>query len=171
MSGIPVQAEMFETGLGGYLRPVTEKPMSGYGLDREKRVATPKQPATGQGGHGNSRASYRDTVNLRRDRRGIVLGLFSDNPNQSFTDREVLARIYPGSGDLNMVRPRITELIESDDLIECGSVSCPVTGKTVRECRLNGCDDHGGADLNTRDVGPKPAAGAGTHKSLVGGKS
>ena len=24
---------------------------------------------------------------------------------------------------------------------------------------------------NTRDVGPKPAAGAGTHKSLVGGKS
>lgn len=37
-------------------------------------------------------------------------------------------------------------ILKSCDLIECGSVSCPVTGKTVRECRLNGCDDHGGAD-------------------------
>lgn len=148
MSGIPVQAEMFEVGLGGYLRPVTGKPIYGRGFTPEKPVAGQRRPVAGHGGHENSRASYRDTVNLRQDRRGIVLGLFQDNPHTAFTDRQALNRLYPGSNDMNMVRPRITELIESGELIERGSVQCPVTGKSVRECKINVSADHGGADLN-----------------------
>jgi hypothetical protein len=119
MSGIPVQSEMFEQVMGGIERV------------SEARFNDPRNT------HRNSRAAYYGTKTMRHDRRAIVLGLFQDNPAQAFTDREALARIYPGSGDLNMVRPRITELVESGELREVGSVRCSVTGKTVRACAAN----------------------------------
>lgn len=46
------------------------------------------------------------------------------------TDREVM--IACGFTDPNAVRPRITELLEAEILVEAGTTECPVTHKTVR---------------------------------------
>lgn len=46
------------------------------------------------------------------------------------TDRELCRRMT--FADLNMVRPRITELIDAGLLVELGSVKDETTGKTVR---------------------------------------
>lgn len=135
MSGIPVQAEMFEAGQGGILRvaampttaPDAEKPAT-----RDlNRFNEPRNT------HRNSRAAYQGARTMRHDRSAIVLGLFQDNPHATFTYRQALDRLYPCSGGLNMVRPRITELVEAGELREIGSVRCSVTGKTVRACAVN----------------------------------
>lgn len=46
------------------------------------------------------------------------------------TDREVMRGM--GFTDMNSVRPRISELIDLNKLMEVGDVVCPVTHKTVR---------------------------------------
>lgn len=121
------QPDFFETGQGGVLRVASAPTHAQQNEPRET--------------HRNSRAAYQGTANLRRDRCSIILGLFQDNPSRAFTDREVLARIYPGSYDMNLVRPRINDLLYPEYgeplLIEVGDVKCTVTGKTVRACRLN----------------------------------
>lgn len=132
MNGIPVQAEMFETGPGGYLRPVSQKPMPGHGPMPEKLVARRLEAIGGQGRHENSRSSYRELGCDGSDRRALVLKFFRDNHPVAYTDRQVMDAIYPGRGDLNLVRPRITELTESGHLREVGSVRCSVTGRMVR---------------------------------------
>lgn len=124
------QADFFETGIGGVLR-VKPMPTTAPATEIQTSVdldSFTKPRAT----HANSREAYHGTVNLRRDRRGIILGLFQDNPAQGFTDRQVLARVYPGSGDLNMGLPRITEMIADGELVESGRAICAVTGKLVR---------------------------------------
>lgn len=47
------------------------------------------------------------------------------------TDREIAYGMGFGE-NLNAVRPRITELIEANRLMEVGDVRCSVTGKRVR---------------------------------------
>ena len=51
--------------------------------------------------------------------------------NKHMTDR-ALARWMGFGSDLNMVRPRITHLIELGALEQIGDTKCPTTGKTVR---------------------------------------
>ncbi len=50
------------------------------------------------------------------------------------SDRQVMEALH--FSDMNSVRPRITELIKSGQLEECGSVIDPSTGKRVRLVRL-----------------------------------
>lgn len=84
--------------------------------------------------HTNSIKAYREGQKPMGDRALSVLRLFA--AGDAMTDRQVLDRLYPGSDDLNRVRPRITELIDAGHLEECGAVTCSVTGKTVRVCRM-----------------------------------
>lgn len=49
------------------------------------------------------------------------------------TDREIAEHLK--FADLNAVRPRITELITLGLVVELASVTCPITGKTVRTTR------------------------------------
>ena len=58
--------------------------------------------------------------------------LILENINQhgAATDREIRSRM--GYSDMNMVRPRITELIERGELIEIRQVLDKTTNKTVR---------------------------------------
>jgi predicted HTH transcriptional regulator len=51
-----------------------------------------------------------------------------------FTDRQMQHRLR--LPDPNSVRPRITELVMSGLLEECGSTRDALTGKTVRVCRV-----------------------------------
>lgn len=50
------------------------------------------------------------------------------------TDREVM--IACGFSDPNAVRPRITELVDAEIVLEVDAVTCPVTRKTVRRVKL-----------------------------------
>jgi len=52
------------------------------------------------------------------------------------TDRQIKEKLFGESGDMNLVRPRITELIHEHRLIECGEIVDPVTGDTVRRVWL-----------------------------------
>jgi len=51
------------------------------------------------------------------------------------TDRQLMKHL--GFTDMNAVRPRLTELIESGVVTECGSLIDPSTKKRVRIVRLN----------------------------------
>lgn len=52
------------------------------------------------------------------------------------TDREVLGVLFPGSDNLNLVRPRITELTKTGLLRECSSVRDRITQKSVRTSEI-----------------------------------
>jgi hypothetical protein len=55
--------------------------------------------------------------------------------NGPATDRQVLRGMFPGSDDMNMVRPRITELVVAGLCQETGEVEDPDTHCTVRLVR------------------------------------
>ncbi len=70
----------------------------------------------------------------RETRRKNVLAVYQAMPKSALTDREVANAM--GFKDLNMARPRITELVKSGTLSEIGKVKDFLTGKTVRQCCL-----------------------------------
>lgn len=83
--------------------------------------------------HANSLAAYREgrlEVFAQRDRdclRALErLGVASD--------RDVMA--YLGHAEPNAVRPRLTELIDKGVVEECGTMTDPLTGRTVRRVRI-----------------------------------
>jgi len=47
------------------------------------------------------------------------------------TAREILGDLFPGSDDLNRVRPRISEMVKAGDLVEALERVDAVTGETV----------------------------------------
>jgi len=65
--------------------------------------------------------------NLSRRAREIVTWVKAHGPA---TDREVKDGL--GFADMNSVRPRITEAVDTGELVEVAERRCPVTGKTVR---------------------------------------
>ena len=69
------------------------------------------------------------------DHRSANIYEFLSHQVNPMTDREVKDAMFPG-GDVNMVRPRITELIKEGWLIEFASKRCKVTGKRVRVCKV-----------------------------------
>lgn len=79
--------------------------------------------------HSNSLAAYDELAGELSERCAEIMRAFGRD-GKPLTDRDVLWRVK--RSDMNSVRPRITELIQSGYLRECGSTKCPVTGKTVR---------------------------------------
>lgn len=82
--------------------------------------------------HPNSIEAYH-TLD-RETRRKLIFNTYQDRPNDCLTDREV-AKIM-GFEDMNLCRPRITELVKSGLLAEVGKTRDFLTGKTVRQCCL-----------------------------------
>lgn len=80
--------------------------------------------------HKNSLAAY-DSLDLN-ERCRAVLKVYLDRPIP-LTDRHVMELL--GFTDPNMVRPRVTDLVDMKVLEECGEVQDSVTKKTVRLCR------------------------------------
>lgn len=83
--------------------------------------------------HANSVLAYQ-SLQLS-DRCRVVLRIFMDTL-QPMTDREAMQRL--GFTDPNAVRPRITEMVESGWLEECGTAIDSDTKKAVRICRPTG---------------------------------
>jgi hypothetical protein len=82
--------------------------------------------------HQNSRASLKRTD--KEKRKAEILSVFERENNKPMTDREIAK--YLGYGDLNSVRPRLTELIADKVLREYRTVICPVTKRPVRQTML-----------------------------------
>lgn len=79
--------------------------------------------------HPNSAQALRESAHELSERAAAVLAVYR-RATHPITDRDV--KDVLGFADMNAVRPRITELIESGVLRECGRVKDAVTGKMVR---------------------------------------
>lgn len=85
--------------------------------------------------HVNSLSAYwegKDDLFSKREL--AVLGAVRRAFRARATDREVMIAL--GFTDMNSVRPRITELVKDGLLVEDGSETDPITGKTVRVVAL-----------------------------------
>jgi predicted transcriptional regulator len=83
--------------------------------------------------HDNSIMAYSEIKpELTGRRRNVYLAL--KGYSRKCTDREI--KEIMGMGDMNAVRPRITELIKLGYIEEVGSIKCPVTNKTVRQVMI-----------------------------------
>lgn len=78
--------------------------------------------------HPNSILAWR-SLDITRRMRAVCEAL--ERIGHAASDREVRDSIDPRH-DMNFVRPRITEAVDAGIMAEVGSVTCPVTGKTVR---------------------------------------
>ena len=78
-------------------------------------------------------AQERDAGRLSK-RAQAIMWLFDVTPGSNWTDRQVMKSL--NFRDPNAVRPRITELVKSGRLEECGSVIDTDSGKRVRLVRL-----------------------------------
>lgn len=78
--------------------------------------------------HANSLACYRAEEGRLSKRAAAILAWITEAGPR--TDRQVMQGM--GFTDMNAVRPRITELIDANLLMEVGDVTCPTTGKRVR---------------------------------------
>jgi len=87
--------------------------------------------------HENSRQAIKEitTSGERKNRAEQILDIFKEY-GFPMTDRGVLMRLFPGSDNLNLVRPRITELINKGQLQEVGNVMDFKTQKQVRSVYL-----------------------------------
>ena len=82
--------------------------------------------------HQNSRKAYKSISDLS-ERQTAILKLLS-NQVQPLTDREIKQKL--GFYDMNQVRPRITELLKADFLMEVDYVVCKVSNKSVRRVSI-----------------------------------
>ncbi len=89
--------------------------------------------------HANSLSAHQEERSAGRlSKRSVaiveVLAGYRPITDSQLTDRQVMEQL--GFTDMNSVRPRISELIRSGQLEECGSVRDPETGKNVRLVRI-----------------------------------
>jgi len=86
----------------------------------------------GRGRHENSLAARGDAgmqTALTGRRAEIVAWLREHGPA---TDREIVAGLYFEGADMNLVRPRVTELLDACALVEAERVRDAATGMMVR---------------------------------------
>jgi hypothetical protein len=80
--------------------------------------------------HANSLAAKEHNQDAHKGRKQLVLECLVVK-GKPMTDRQIRDAICQG-GDMNTVRPRITELIREGKLMECGDIEDPVTHEDVR---------------------------------------
>lgn len=95
-----------------------------------------RNPRDGRGRHDNSLAAHKqlDHSPLITGRRAAIVAWLRGNGPA--TDRQVASGL--GMADLNMVRPRITELLDCRALREVDRVKDSATGMTVRRVGVTG---------------------------------
>ena len=86
--------------------------------------------------HDNSIKAHREEGANIGIRAGLVLSFLRNEPNLSFTDKQIAREL--GYDHVSRVQPRCTELIQAGLLREVGKVKCDETNKTVRVVRYNG---------------------------------
>lgn len=80
--------------------------------------------------HENSLEAYRSSAPMRQTRAQVILSWIAGRG--PVTDRQVMLGL--GFSDPNKVRPRITELVDIGDLVECGRIR--EDGHQVRQVKI-----------------------------------
>ena len=91
--------------------------------------------------HANSLAAF-DEIEDERSARAEVIYNILLRATSPLTDRQVAQALE--FTDMNMVRPRITELRDNRWVVECRSIECPVTGKQVRRVKALTAEERAG---------------------------
>ncbi len=111
----------------GDLFPAT---VSRHWASDQRRRSRPARPRPdGRGRHVNSLAAHEagEAATTKR-RREVIAYVAAHNP---LTVREILHGMFPGSDNLNLVAPRVSEALERGELIEFDTVTCPVSKRPV----------------------------------------
>lgn len=95
-----------------------------------------RRRSDGRGRHSNSLAASEQMGSVITARRAAITAWLRDHGPA--TDRQVRDALFGPGADMNMVRPRITELLDAGALRECGSVECEITGRKVRLVTVTG---------------------------------
>ncbi len=98
------------------------------------RYDTPAPAARPQRVNPNSAATYLALAPDLGSRARAILAIFQE-ASRPLTDRQV-HDIYNPCGDMNDVRPRITELLRAGHLVPAGDTLDPVTRRPVRLSRI-----------------------------------
>ena len=98
----------------------------------------PRAMSAGRGRHENSLASHDAMRSRIRARQSLVL-VWVDEHGPA-TDRDIRDGLYGDGADMNLVRPRVSELLDAGHLVECGRCEDAVTGRTVRRVRAVGSE-------------------------------
>lgn len=102
-----------------------------------RRPECQRRLADGRGRHENSLAAHRDQAVravLTGRRAAVAEWVRSHGP---CTVREIVEGLFGPGRDMNMARPRVTELLNAGVLREAGRVHDPVTGVMVSRVELS----------------------------------
>lgn len=104
---------------------------------RTRRQECPRH-ADGRGRHDNSLAAHGDDrmQHVLTGRRAEIVAWLRDHGPA--TDREIVTGLYFEGADMNLVRPRVSELIDAAALAEVDRVRDAATGMMVRRVALTG---------------------------------
>lgn len=99
----------------------------------QRRKATRRRRAAeksdGRGRHENSLAAHEAIESALAGRRAAVLDYV--RLHGPCTVRAILEGLFYVGADMDLVRPRVSELLTSRDLVECGKVADTTTGRPV----------------------------------------
>jgi hypothetical protein len=88
--------------------------------------------------HTNSLKAYSDITDCgaKEKRRQSIVNLFKDTNNKPLRDVDVLSALFPGREDMNLVRPRLSELHRDRILKEGPTMKSPSGRQNVRTSLL-----------------------------------
>jgi len=84
--------------------------------------------------HKNSLAAYQEGCKFSFKSRAQSIFEVLYFGRKELSDREVLKKLKPGSDNINFVQPRLSEMLKSGVLEECGTKR--ENGRPVRVCRI-----------------------------------
>lgn len=127
MKATAVQIDLF-TGLA--------RPGEAYVLYPDRRAADDPRPSSVPASrvHDHSRAAHAKRRDQFAGRKGLILDCLR-LANRPLTIREIRDRLFPG-GDMNLIRPRVSELIAERRLFEVCQVKDATTDEDVAQVWL-----------------------------------
>jgi hypothetical protein len=91
----------------------------------------------GRGCHENSLAAHDASAEVLTGRRALIVAWLAAHGRPA-TDREIAHGMFGDAADMNMVRPRVSELLAAGALEEVGKTRDALTGMTVRTVGVKG---------------------------------
>jgi len=111
---------------------------------RGERVRLPRtgrrdaRTTDGRGRHADSLAAHEALSPAALTGRRAQIVAWLHGHGRPATDREIAHGLFGDAADMNMVRPRVTELLDAGALTECDRTRDAATGMTVRTVSVKG---------------------------------
>lgn len=99
-----------------------------FGSDAARDRPASKRPTRAL--HSHSLAATEHRQDEHKGRKALILDCLRVR-GKPLTARQILADLFPGHEDMNLVRPRISDLVRERTLVEAGEIADHRTGETV----------------------------------------